>query len=275
MGSKPYHDEAVLRELYKEKWMSLGEIADHFGVAESTIYTWLDKNDIEIHHHGPAEKRFNEQYERDSESGCWIWTGTRHEHGYGQIGVDGKTIGAHRYSYKLHNGEIPDGAFICHKCHNPPCVNPDHLYAGDAETNAQDAVDNGDWPRLTGEKSPGSKLNRETVIEIRNVYREGNSTVSELADSYDVSTGTISRAINGKAWAHVGGPVDVDTHERMGRSGEKNNGTELTEEQVREIKRRLQNGEAQNSISEDYPISHSGVNKIATGNTWTHVTPNE
>ena len=69
---------------------------------------------------------------------CWIWLGTRGHFGHGELVNNGKIERAHRLSWELHNGPIPDGLHVLHKCDNPPCVNPDHLYLGDNTANMRD-----------------------------------------------------------------------------------------------------------------------------------------
>ena len=70
--------------------------------------------------------------------GCWTWTGST-KRGYGRFQVAGRQTGAHRFSYELHNGPIPDGLMVCHRCNNRGCVRPEHLYAGTAKDNWNDS----------------------------------------------------------------------------------------------------------------------------------------
>jgi hypothetical protein len=85
---------------------------------------------------GPAEERFWRNVDKTGE--CWTWTGGRAIDGYGSFYADGAGIAAHRFSYQLHNGPIPAGLVICHRCDNPPCVRPDHLFLGTQLDNVRD-----------------------------------------------------------------------------------------------------------------------------------------
>lgn len=272
MDSKPYRDEDVLRNLYCEKGMGIEEIGEKFDISPSTIWEWLNRNGIETSTWDSPEERFEQQYEKDEETGCWVWTGTRHDRGYGQIGVDSKTVGAHRYSYELHNGDIPEGAFICHKCHNPPCVNPDHLYAGDAKSNAQDAIDNGDWPEIYGERQGNSSLSDEQAVEIRERYASEDLTYADIEREYEISPPAISNLINGNTYPHVGGPTDTDTHDRMAKRGEEQQNSKFTEDDVREIRRAYaQEDVTMAELGERFDTSATNICDIVNRNTWKHV----
>lgn len=128
--------------------------------------------------------------------GCWEWTGAKSV-GYGRVRLDGRTQWAHRISYVIAHGPIPDGLILLHSCDNPSCVNPDHLRPGTNRDNSQDALQKGRWH---------SKLTASQVLAIRE-QGCGGIAIKVLADLYRVSTPTIRRVITHRIWRHVGGPV--------------------------------------------------------------------
>jgi len=88
-------------------------------------------------------ERFYSKVEK-IENGCWNWmSALRGKSGYGAFKVNGKCVDAHRFSFMLNKGDIPNGLYVCHKCDNRKCVNPEHLFLGSAKDNHQDGMNKG------------------------------------------------------------------------------------------------------------------------------------
>lgn len=88
-------------------------------------------------------ERFWLKVDRSDTNGCWEWTGTKRGYGYGAFAYQGVTVVASRFSYELHYGPIPDGMLVLHRCDNPACVNPSHLFLGTNKDNTRDMIDKG------------------------------------------------------------------------------------------------------------------------------------
>lgn len=145
---------------------------------------------------------FNERYEIQK-SGCWHWTGNMTSYGYGRVRLLGsktKDMFAHRLSWALHKGSIPEGLFVLHHCDNRKCVNPDHLFIGTKGDNSADAVKK--RRQCYGSKQWTAKLTDAEVIRAfemtqRKVPRK------EIAAEMGVSTYAISDALQGRSWRHL------------------------------------------------------------------------
>lgn len=131
---------------------------------------------------------------------CWDWEGNTDAYGYGALGRGGKVLKAHRVSYELYVGSIPEGAQILHSCDRPICVNPSHLRPGNARDNTDDALER-DRIRK-GDRHWNVKLTEEDVREIRSL-REKGRTYRFIAESYGVSTSAIRDIIIRRNWKHV------------------------------------------------------------------------
>jgi len=124
--------------------------------------------------------------------GCWEWIGPKFTHGkYGRFNIDYKSERSHRFSYELHNGEIPKNMYVCHKCDNPSCVNPEHLFLGSQSSNLCDASEKGRLKFLKG-------LKREEVIKLKEMYKTGKFTQCELGRTFGINQSEISRWLTGK-----------------------------------------------------------------------------
>jgi len=135
---------------------------------------------------------------------CWEWIGGTIPNGSGRYGAFESPVGvlAHRYSWTLHKGQIPDGLKVLHHCDNKLCVNPSHLFIGTAKDNARDLISKGLKVTPKGEDVVGSKLTKEQVLEIYN-YPSVYGGINLLSHKHGVSRSTIKNIRSGKAWAHA------------------------------------------------------------------------
>lgn len=135
---------------------------------------------------------------------CWLWCGTVKAHGYGVIRIDTKLWRAHRLSWSLFAGPIPDGKSVLHRCDNTRCVNPNHLFIGTQLDNVKDMDAKGRGVRenrhpAKGEAHGRAKLAEDQVAEIRHAHCHGARQV-DLARIYGISQATVSAILNRKIW---------------------------------------------------------------------------
>jgi hypothetical protein len=142
---------------------------------------------------GTLEQRFFSRFAK-LENGCWQWRSHTDKDGYGVLPGDSKNTRAHRLSYEIHNGPIPNEMVVCHKCDNPGCVNPNHLFVGTIKDNAQDALKKS--RHYVGEKNGRSKLTEENVKEILHSSLNGQ----QLADKFGVTRSTVNCVRRGDTW---------------------------------------------------------------------------
>lgn len=155
--------------------------------------------------HASFSERFWRYVEKRADDECWPWDGHKTPNGYGRIQTGGKGSpheSAHRVSYELHHGPIPEGLVIMHSCDNPACVNPAHLSVGTYKDNTQDMIRKGRKRGTSpiGERSGKARLTEEAVRFIR-----ANPTMTHvaLARHLGVGTSTIRGVRIGRVWSHV------------------------------------------------------------------------
>lgn len=163
-----------------------------------------------VNRHAPLQERFNCSVDKDGPiqphakhlGQCWTWIGSRNGCGYGQIDMNKKHHHAHRVSWMLHCGAIPDGMLVLHACDNKGCVRPSHLFLGNHRDNLMDADRKGINPIKRGEKFMTAKLKAVQVLEIRKLRGEGMSA-STLARRFNVSTNNIYPICLRQTWKHI------------------------------------------------------------------------
>lgn len=186
------------------KWLCKCDCGNEKIVNECNLYgrgvkscgCWEYKNKKVLDH------EFNNEYFQKRVTidlnGCWIWKGSKHKQGYGNARYKNKLTLAHRLSWIVHVGEIPEGVKICHKCDVTCCCNPEHLFLGSQKDNVADAIQKGKYEnRKQGKRR--NKLNWDQVQEIKKLHGEGMSR-EDIKEKYDVGQTCIAKILTGKSW---------------------------------------------------------------------------
>jgi len=152
----------------------------------------------------------------DKTESCWLWRGRGegHSNPYGTLWVKGKILRAHRMSWEIHHGPIPEGEDVLHTCDVPNCINPDHLFLGNNLVNVYDCIFKGrhthQKPNFAarGEDHGSSKLSVKQVFQIRRLSLKGVSG-RRIAKWLGMSSRTIWKLLNGITWAEVPFPINT------------------------------------------------------------------
>jgi len=182
--------------------------------------------------------------------GCWEWKRCRDRQGYGICTKQHGTTRAHRISYLLTHGHIPEGALVLHSCDNPPCCNPAHLRLG---THRENQAEKASKSRaMHGEAHPASRISDS---QARQIF-EDPRPFSAIAEQYGISQGAVSLIKSGKTWRHVTrAPARATNLAR----GSVHRAAKLTADQVRAIR---VSGEGPSDIMRRYGISHTAATRV-------------
>lgn len=141
-------------------------------------------------------------YKVNNKTGCWEWFRAKTK-GYGHFAIKGNFYLAHRFMWIINNGNIPDGLFVCHKCDNPCCINPDHLFLGTNIENLQDAINKGiKLGNSKGEKNGRSKLTQNQILNIKHLLHCKVPT-KRIAEKFGISQRHVQYISNNKTWKHL------------------------------------------------------------------------
>jgi len=145
-------------------------------------------------------ERFWSKVDKSPASGsCWVWKSSIHHKGYGQFRYNGGMKSSHRVAYELSFGKIPTGMSVLHKCDNPICVNPEHLFCGTHTDNMRDMCRKGRHSR----KKPMARMTASEVIECRRLYALGKATVKDLSKRFSLTFSGMYSVVFGTTWREL------------------------------------------------------------------------
>ena len=147
------------------------------------------------------QQEFWKRAQIGSPDACWEWQASRLQ-GYGVFNLRRKGERAHRVAWELTHGPIPEGLSVCHRCDNPPCVNPAHLFLGTQADNIADRHRKGRSRGVPGERHHKAKLTEADVLSIRQLYPY--CSISEISREFGVRRATVYAIVHRQTWKHLG-----------------------------------------------------------------------
>jgi len=213
-------------------------------------------------------KRFWDKIDVRENDICWNWKLSKNAGGYGRVRYKNSMTVSNRIAYAIMYGDIPEGLCVLHKCDNPACCNPKHLFVGTQKENVLDMERKGRSNHPRGSDLNSSILTENDVLKIRDLYSKGEFTHLEIAKTFNVSDSTVHNIVTGKTWNHIGGKRTY-----VGKGGKKTRGNaKLNTSNVKEIKKMLKDKRLKNEeIGRLFNVSHRTISSIRSGHTWSDV----
>jgi len=195
-------------------------------------------------------------------NGCWEWTGYTSANGYPRFQFNGKPVSAHRFIYECYNGTIPNGLFVCHKCDNPKCVNPDHLFLGTPKENTQDMI-----RKNRSNQRRTAKLTQQDVLDILSLKY---NSFREITNVLDIGRTAIICILDRKTYTEI--TVNY-TDKQLSDIKVKllTINAKLDDSTVRIIKMRLANNDIGSDIARDFGLDSKIISNIKIGKNYSHV----
>lgn len=211
-------------------------------------------------------KRMWSKIDKRTDSECWEWVGSRATTGYGILRVNYKPYLAHRLMWQFYNETaIPEKGVICHRCDNPPCCNPAHLFLGTQADNIKDAAKKGRMPK--GERHFNAAITEDDVRQIR-YFGYTNMTKRAIGKKFGISRQATTDILLKHTWGHVDPEWQPPASKKK---GQEHPFAKLTEDDVREIRKLSENGLSQRKIAAQFDVSRGTIEPILRGETWKHV----
>lgn len=214
------------------------------------------------------------------ETGCWLWLKSTSRAGYGWVcGFKRGHLRAHRVSYETFVGPIPKGLFVCHHCDTPACINPEHLFVGTAQDNANDMIAKGRGNytgRPTGENHGMAILREADIPVVIKLIKETTTPLKEIARQFKVSPATIVAIRSGRSWQAITGHDENNPMARdamIARGLQRGPRTETAQKDVLKIARLLcSTGTSQRKIADRFNVHEGTVSHINYGRSWSRTT---
>ena len=203
--------------------------------------------------------KFLSKYFPEPKTGCWLWVGKTNADGYGELHSEDNEFGlrsAHRYSYTIHHGHIPAKLQVLHKCDQPCCINPDHLFLGTQQENIADMDRKGRRKVGVGVRHSKARVNNEQAIAIKQEYSKGLLKQKDIAEKYGIDRSAVSAIVNNRTWKHVKGIESISKPQSI-RGGQK-----LQPDQIHAIKEACKAGFRQHKIAAYFRVSQAYISQI-------------